>query len=68
MDPSGVCGACARPAFLQTIAGDTNWPSASSPEDAATFISQENMAAALGQWIRFEYPQRRGAGWVSRFA
>jgi hypothetical protein len=37
-------------------------------EGAATFTSQENMASALGQWIRLEYPYLRGAGWVSRFA
>jgi hypothetical protein len=37
-------------------------------EGAATFTSREDMGSALGQWLRFEYPQMRGAGWVSRFA
>jgi len=37
-------------------------------EGAATFTNRENMGSALGQWLRFEYPNMRGAGWVSKFA
>jgi len=37
-------------------------------EGVATFTGSENMGSALGQWLRFEYPNMRAAGWVSRFA
>jgi hypothetical protein len=37
-------------------------------EGAATFTSSANMGTALAQWLRSEYPNMQGAGWVSKFA